>query len=43
VPFTLDAIPLWLWWPIGLGILIGAAATILPMRAGAKALRGMEF
>ena len=36
-------IPWWVWVCSGAGYLAGAAATILPLRAGARALRRMEF
>jgi ABC-2 type transport system permease protein len=33
----------WVYAGIPLGLLVGAAATVLPLRAGARALRNMEF
>lgn len=40
---SVSAIPWWVWAGSGLGYLAGAAATVFPLRAGARALRGMEF
>ena len=40
-------VPRWVWpWIVGgmgMGIGVGVLATVLPLRAGARALRGMEF
>jgi len=33
----------WLWTGLLVGISVGIAAVILPLRAGTRALRGMEF
>ena len=42
-----NEIPQWVWpWMIGgifLGLILGVLAAILPLRAGARALRRMEF
>lgn len=35
--------PLWAWMGLGAGVLMGVMAVAIPMRAGAKALRQMEF
>lgn len=37
------AINPWVYAGIPVGLLLGAAATVLPLRAGARALRNMEF
>src|SRR5262245_19394449 len=36
-------IPIWMWLGIGAGVLVGIGATVLPLRAGARQLRRMEF
>ncbi len=36
-------VPWWLWGALAAGALIGWAGAILPLRAGARALRSMEF
>lgn len=38
-----EGVTLWLWLGVGLGVLLGVGATVLPLRAGAKQLRQMEF
>ena len=35
--------PWWLWIGIGIGLIAGVTAIYLPLRAGARALRNMEF
>ena len=35
--------PIWMWSLAGLGLVIGLLATVLPLRAGARQLRRMEF
>ncbi len=37
------AFPWWLWFGVVFGVGVGALAIILPLRAGAKNLRRMEF
>jgi ABC-2 type transport system permease protein len=43
VPVSLDAVPWWVWIGILFGIGVGVAAIWLPLRAGMKSLRAMEF
>jgi ABC-2 type transport system permease protein len=42
-----DKVPPWVWWGIAggfvAGIAVGVAATVLPLRAGVRALKKMEF
>jgi ABC-2 type transport system permease protein len=38
-----DGAPLWLWFAYVAGGGVGVAATLLPLRAGVRQLRGMEF
>jgi ABC-2 type transport system permease protein len=42
-PFGIDRIPLWTWAACGLGITLGLAAAVLPLRAGVRQLQRMEF
>jgi ABC-2 type transport system permease protein len=37
------AFPAWLWLGVALGVGLGALAAVLPLQAGARALRKMEF
>jgi ABC-2 type transport system permease protein len=41
LPFT--ELPWWVWAPQLVGIALGIVATVLPLRAGYRAMRGMEF
>lgn len=36
-------VPIWIWLGVGAGVLFGIGATVLPLRAGARQLRKMEF
>jgi ABC-2 type transport system permease protein len=41
--YGLERVPWWVWPAGAAGTIAGLLAAILPLRAGAKALRGMEF
>jgi ABC-2 type transport system permease protein len=43
VPISLDAVPWWVWLAILFGTSVGIVAIWLPLRAGMKSLRAMEF
>ena len=38
-----NGVPMWMWLGVGFGGLIGIGATFMPLRAGARQLRKMEF
>jgi ABC-2 type transport system permease protein len=43
MPLPISALPWWVWAPHLAGLIIGVAATAIPLRAGVRALRAMEF
>ena len=42
-PLPLTELPWWVWTPHLAGLALGLAAATLPLRAGYRAMRGMEF
>jgi ABC-2 type transport system permease protein len=40
---ALTALPWWVWAPHLVGLLLGLAATVIPLRVGVRTLRAMEF
>jgi ABC-2 type transport system permease protein len=42
-PFPLGSLPWWLWAAHGLGLVLGIGVATASLRAGVRALRGMEF